>query len=78
MIDITTICYPILLIENNHLNLYNTQFDTDSLLKFVEKFNNNFINSMVTNVCISQKITNEQKNILTSKFPNLQNYIIKK
>ncbi len=78
MIDITTICYPILLIENNHLNLYNTQFDTDSLLKFVEKFNNNFINSMVTNVCISQEITNEQKNILTSKFPNLQNYIIKK
>ena len=76
MIDIKTIVYPWLLIENNHLNLYNVKFDNESLIKFVEQFNNKFINSMVEYICISQEITNEQKNILTNHFPNLKVFIL--
>jgi hypothetical protein len=75
MHHLNSIIYPHLLIENNHLNLINVQFDNESLVKFVKQFNNNFINSMVTEIRISQEITNEQKNILINCFPNLKHFI---
>jgi hypothetical protein len=75
MHHIDTILYPYLLIENNHLNLYNIEFDNESLLKFVDKFKNIWITQMVDNVRLSQEITDEQKNILINCFQNLKHFI---
>lgn len=75
MHHINSIQYPYQLIENNHLNLYNIEFDNESLLKFVNKFNISWICKMVDNVCVSQEITDEQKNILINCFQNLKQFI---
>jgi hypothetical protein len=75
-IDILLIANSHLLIENNHLNLFNIYFDDEKL----EKALNNmivpsFICNMVTNTCISIEITDKQKQILKNKFPNLETFI---
>ncbi len=75
MIKLNKIVYPHLLIENNHLNFFNIEFDDDSLLEFIEKVKNIWIIKFVDNIGSSQKFTENQKNILKSCFVNIDKYI---
>ncbi len=79
MHQIDTIINPILLIENNHLNLYNTKFDDYSLLNFTNKVKNyKFICNMVSYMRSSQELTESQKNIMKQCFPNLKLFSVEK
>ncbi len=79
MHNISTIKYPLLLIENNHLNLYNIDFDDTTLIDFINKMKkNSFICNMVDNVCSSIEFTNYQKKMMIGCFPNLKLYIVNK
>jgi hypothetical protein len=75
MYHINTINFPHQLIENNHLNFYNIQFDDESLLTFINKMNKcSFICQMVDNIRSSQEFTDYQKELMNKCFPNLKIY----
>jgi hypothetical protein len=63
-----------LLIENNHLNFYNIDYDDNSLAEFVNKNKLSFCSKLVTTIEYTQEMTNKQKNMLIECFPNINKF----
>ena len=64
------------LFENYVINLYNIHFNDESLKRFLENVNNNFINTMITNIITTQEINENQKKLLKETFINWKYHII--
>jgi hypothetical protein len=75
MTKLNKIINPHLLIENNHLNFFNIEFNDESLLEFIEKLKNIWCVILVDNIGSSQEFTENQKKILESCFININKYI---
>jgi hypothetical protein len=74
--NIDTIMNQYALFENYVLNLYNISFDDDSLSRFIENVNINCINQMITNIITTQQISENQKKLLKTTFPNWKYHIL--
>ncbi len=74
--NIDTIMNQYALVENYVLNLYNISFDDESLMRFIKNVNINFINQMITNIITTQQISENQKNLLKTAFPNWKYHIL--
>jgi hypothetical protein len=74
--NIDTIMNQYALVENYVLNLYNISFDDESLARFVKNVTHNFINQMITNIITTQQISEHQKKMLKTTFPNWKYHIL--
>ena len=75
-INIDTIYNQYALFENYVLNLYNVSFDDESLVRFLKNLKYIFTNQMITNIITSQEITENQKKLLKTSFPNWKYHIL--
>jgi hypothetical protein len=74
--NIDTILNQYALFENYVLNLYNISFDDESLIRFIKNVNHSFINKMITNIITTQQLSENQKKLLKTAFPNWTYHIL--